>query len=310
MIEVLQSGTRTTLQDAGRPGHRHTGIPESGAADRLSFALANWMIGNPWDTPAIELTLGGQHFRFHADMTVALAGAEMWAQINGQNIENFSAFPVKSGDILTLSFARIGCRAYLALPGGVEGEEFLGSISTFEPAALGGKEGRSLKTGDKLNVFGSDVSTNLIPVGYKPKLSNHVVLRARPGPEFEELTLQSQRYLFINPYQATSQTNRQGARLKGNKIEMGIVKSMSSSPMLPGTVQVPADSQPILALADGHCTGGYPRILQIITADHWIMGQIGPGTKISFQRCFARDALDILKRRNAFYSGLIEGFRF
>ena len=310
MIEVLQSGARTTLQDAGRPGHRHTGIPESGAADRLSFALANWMIGNPWDTPALECTLGGQHFRFHADMTIGLAGAEMWAQINGQNVENFTAIPVKAGDILTFSFARMGCRAYLALPGGFNGEVFLGSISTFEPASLGGIEGRSLKTGDKLAVRGSDSGVNRIPVGYKPSLSNHVVLRARPGPEFEELTLQSQRYLFINPFEATAQTNRMGSRLKGNRIEMAEPKSMTSGPLLPGTLQVPPDSQPILAMVDGHCTGGYPRILQIITADHWIMGQIGPGTKISFQRCFARDALDILKRRNAIYGSLIPGFAF
>ncbi len=310
MIEILQSGTRTTLQDAGRPGYRHVGIPGSGAADRLNFALANWMIGNDWDMPALECTLGGQHFRFHKDMTVALSGAEMWAQVNGLNVANFSAFPVKQGDILTLSFARMGCRAYLAVPGGITGDRIYESVSTYEPAGLGGLEGRALKTGDRLEVQAKTASPRKIPTGYRPNLSNHVVLRARPGPEFEELTLQSQRYLFINPYQATAETDRMGARLKGNKIEMLENVSMTSGPLLPGTLQLPQDSQPILALVDGHCTGGYPRALQIIKADHWLLGQIGPGTKVSFQRCFARDAIDILKRRNAFYGGLIDGFQF
>ncbi len=310
MIEILQSGTRITLQDQGRPGHRHVGIPSSGAADRLSFALANWMVGNAWGTPALECTLGGQHIRFHKDMTIAISGAEMWAQINGQNVANFSAFPVKKGDILTLSFARIGCRSYIAIPGGLSGETIFDSVSTYEPAGLGGLDGRALKTGDKLDVTETRASLRKIPIGYTPGLSNHVVLRARPGPEFEDLTLQSQRYLFINPFEATAQTNRMGARLKGNKIEMAENRSMTSGPLLPGTLQLPQDAQPILALTDGHCTGGYPRALQIIKADHWLLGQIGPGTKVSFQRCFARDALDILKRRNAFYGSLIDGFSF
>ncbi len=310
MIEILHSGTRLTLQDAGRPGLRHLGIPLSGAADRLSFALANWMIGNPWDTPALECTLGGQHFRFHRDTVIGLAGAEMWAQINGQNVKNFSAIPVKSGDILTLSFVRTGCRAYLAVPGGFEGEIFEGSVSTYLPAEIGGINGQELQTGQKLPVRGDDYAVQTIPVGYAPTFSNHMVLRVRPGPEFEDLSLESQRFLFINPFQATQDTNRMGSRLKGNRIEMAMPASMTSGPLLPGTVQVPADSHPILAMVDGHCTGGYPRILQVIRADHWLMGQIRPGTKISFQRCFFREALDVVKRRSAFYGNLIDGFEF
>ena len=310
MIEILQSGTRTTLQDAGRPGLRHLGIPESGAADRLSFALANWMVGNDWRAPALECVLGGQHFRFHKDMIIALAGAEMWAQVNGQNVKNNTAFPVKKNDILTLSFARLGCRAYLAIPGGFKGNIFHGSVATYDAAGIGGIDGGALKTGAQLSVDHSAGSSQIIPIGYQTSLSNHIVLRARPGPEFEDLSLDSQRFLFINPFEATQHTNRMGSRLKGNRIEMASPVSMTSGPLLPGTLQVPADTQPILAMADGHCTGGYPRVLQIIQADHWLMGQIRPGTKISFQRCFAREAIDILKKRNAFYGSLIDGFEF
>lgn len=310
MLEVLQSGTRVTIQDAGRHGHRHIGIPGSGAADRLSFALANWMVGNAWDTPALECSLGGQHFRFHADTIIALAGAEMWAQINGQNVMNFTSMPVKAGDILTLSIARKGCRAYLAVSGGVTGDAFLGSVSTYTPAELGGYKGRALQTGDKLELSTHEASRRAIPVGYTPRISNHVVLRARPAPEYFDLTLACQRHLFISPFHATSHTDRMGTRLKGDRIETEHKVSMTSSPLLPGTLQVPPEGGPILALVDGHCTGGYPRALQVIRADLWQLGQIGPGTQVSFHRCFEEDAPQILKRRNAFYGGLIDGFEF
>ncbi len=310
MIEVVQSGTRCSLQDAGRPGYRHLGIPASGASDRLSFALANWMAGNEWDTPAIECTLGGQHFRFHDDSLVALAGAEMWAQVNGQNVNNFSAFPVKKGDILTLSFARLGCRAYLAVAGGFMGDVFLGSASTYAPAEIGGVEGRYLMTGDRLAVGRPQGERRVIPKGYRPMISNHVVLRSRPGPEMDKLSKASLRHIFISPFYATAQTDRMGARLKGDRLDIEGMGSMISGPMLPGTLQVPPEGGPILSLVDGHCTGGYPRVIQVIRADHWIMGQIGPGTTISFQRSFPEDPPHILKCRNAFYGSLMSGFEF
>ncbi|MGJ8562743.1 MAG: biotin-dependent carboxyltransferase family protein [Alphaproteobacteria bacterium] len=310
MIEVLQSGTRASLQDAGRPGHRHLGIPSSGAADRLSFALANWMTGNHWDAPAIECTLGGQHFRIKKDTVIALAGAEMWAQINGQNVKNFTAFPVKAGDILTLSFARKGCRAYLGIAGGFKGEAFLGSVSTYPPACIGGLDGFPLKAGDIIEAGAGHGERRIIPPGYTPGISTHVVLRARPGPEFFDLSLASQRHLFISPFHATDHTDRMGSRLKGDRIQTAKPISMTSGPMLSGTLQVPAKGGPILSLVDGHCTGGYPRVIQVIRADFWQMGQISPGTKVSFQRSFIDDPAKILTRRNAFYGGLMDGFAF
>lgn len=310
MIEVLQTGTRTTIQDAGRPGNRHIGIPMSGAADRLSFALANWMVGNYWNTPALECVLGGQHFRFKKDGYCSLTGAEMSAQINGQNVKNFTSFPVKSGDILTLSIARQGCRAYLAVAGGLMGESFLGSASTYTLANIGGFEGRALKVGDKIKMSDEVGERRVIPMGYTPHISNHVVLRSRPAPEFNDLSLASQRHLFISPYFATSQTDRMGARLKGDKLQLEKPISMTSGPMLPGTLQVPPSGGPILSLVDAHCTGGYPRAVQVIRADHWLMGQIGPGSQVSFQRSFEDEPRVILKRRNAFYGGLIDDFVF
>ena len=315
MIEVLNGGTRATIQDAGRPGYRHLGIPQSGAADKLSFALANWMVGNRWDAPAIECALGGLHLRFTEATTIALAGAEMWAQINGQNVINFNAMTVDKGDILTLSFARDGCRAYIAVAGGLKIAEFMGSASTYLPAEFGGLEGRELRTGDELSVSHRPrEAVRKIPKGYTPRLSRHVVLRTHSAPEWDLVSLASQRHLFVSPFIATPATDRMGSRLRGDKIKTNSTLSMTSSPLLPGTLQAPPDGQPILILADGHCTGGYPRVLQVIRADLWLLGQIAPGSQVSFRRSFNEDAPKILAGRNSFYSGdyggIIEGFAF
>jgi len=310
-ITVLNGGTQTTVQDAGRPGFRHLGIPRSGAADKLSFAIANHLVGNAWDTPALECALGGLHLRFEQDTVIALSGAQMWAQINGMNIDLNRAVGVEVGDILTLSYARAGCRGYVAIAGGIAATNFLGSVSTYLPAALGGIEGRALKAGDELTlVSGPQGPVNTIPNGYVPFLSGHAVLRARSGPEFDLLSPDSRRYLFTTPFIATPATDRMGSRLRGDRIVTDQTFAMTSGPLLPGTLQCPPDGQPILALADGHCTGGYARGLHVIQADQWLLGQIGPGMRISFRRCFEEEAPEILQTRNAMWGALIPGFSF
>jgi biotin-dependent carboxylase-like uncharacterized protein len=311
VITVLNGGTQTTLQDAGRPGHRHLGIPRSGAADRLGFAIANHLVGNKWDAPALECALGGLHLRFERATTIAISGAQMWAQVQGMNVDLNRAVAVDAGDILTLSYARAGCRGYVAVAGGLEGTDFLGSVSTYMPAALGGIDGRALKAGDTLTLLGEpEGPARTIRRGYIPFLSGHAVLRARSGPEFDKLSAQSRRYLFTTPFIATPATDRMGARLRGDRIVTDAPLAMTSSPLLPGTLQCPPDGQPILALADGHCTGGYARGLHVIQADQWLLGQIAPGMQISFRRCMDDEAAEILETRNAMWNMLIPDFSF
>lgn len=312
LIKVLHGGTQTTVQDAGRPGYRHLGIPSAGAADRLSFAIANHLVGNPWDSAAFECTLGGLHLCFLGSTTIALSGAQMWAQINGQNVNINTPIDVAKGDILTLSYTRDGCRTYVAVAGGLDATEFMGSVSTYLPAELGGREGRALKTGDLFaTVFnGAMGAKTSIPKPFIPTLSSHIVLRARSGPEWSLMSADSQRFLFTTPFIATPATNRMGARLRGDRIVTKDAFSMTSSPLLPGTLQCPPDGQPILALADGHCTGGYARGLHVIQADQWLLGQIAPGAKVSFRRCFEEEAPTILRARNGTWGSIIPGFSF
>ena len=311
ILTILSGGTQSLLQDAGRGGYRHLGIPGGGAADKLSFALANYLVGNPWDAPAIECALGGLHLRFETDTVFALTGADMSAQINGQNVKRHIALSVSKGDILTLSYARAGCRAYIAIAGGINGQSFLGSRATYTPAALGGIEGRNLKVGDTLEglALEHDAPQNL-PPEFAPRLSTHIVLRAAYGPEWEALSLEARRYLFTTPFHATAATDRMGSRLKGDRIDLDKPLYMTSSPLLPGSLQVPPDGQPILALADGHCTGGYARALQVIQADLWLLGQIAPGSQISFRRVINGESGTILSCRNAIYQSFMPSFSF
>ena len=309
-LTVLQSGTQTLIMDAGRPGHRHQGIPGGGAADKLSFAIANHLVGNKWDTPALECALGGLHVRFDKDYTIAISGAQMWSQNQGLNLPLNKAVQVEAGDILTMSFTRAGCRSYLAIAGGVKATTFMGSVSTYMPAKLGGLDGGPLKTGDVLEIGTPQGEVQSLPKGHAPVLSNHVVLRAEQGPEWDYLSDASKRYLFTTPFYATTATDRMGSRLKGDQLALDTPLKMTSSPLLPGSLQIPPDGQPILALADGHCTGGYARALQVIQADLWLLGQIAPGAAVSFRRNLAQDAEIILRGKNSYYADLIPGFSF
>jgi len=309
-ITVLQSGTQTLIMDKGRPGHRHQGIPGGGAADKLSFAIANHLVGNRWDTPALECALGGLHVRFNEPYTIAISGAQMWSQNQGMNLALNKAVQVEAGDILTMSFTRAGCRSYLAIAGGIKANAFMGSVSTYLPAKLGGLDGEALKTGDVLDIDETQGEPRNLPKGHIPLLSNHIVLRAAQGPEYDALSDASKRYLFTTPFYATSATDRMGSRLKGDAVTLDTVLKMTSSPLLPGSLQIPPDGQPILALADGHCTGGYARALQVIQADLWLLGQIAPGAAVSFRRSLPEEAAVILRGKNSYYADLISGFSF
>ena len=309
-LTVLQSGTQTLIMDAGRPGHRHQGIPGGGAADKLSFAIANHLVGNRWDTPVLECALGGLHIRFNQDHIIAISGAQMWSQNQGLNLPLNKAVPVGAGDILTMSFTRAGCRAYLAIAGGIKAESFMGSVSTYLPAKLGGLDGSALKTGDVLEIGEPQNSPRSLPASHIPQLSNHIVLRAEKGPEWDYLSNASKRYLFTTPFYATSATDRMGSRLKGDQVTLGRPLKMTSSPLLPGSLQIPPDGQPILALVDGHCTGGYARALQVIQSDLWLLGQIAPGCAVSFRRSLPSEAETVLRGKNSYYADLIPGFSF
>ncbi|MHA7871755.1 MAG: 5-oxoprolinase subunit C family protein [Hyphococcus sp.] len=305
---IVAPGAQTTIQDAGRSGARHLGVPRSGAADRISFALANVAAGNPWDAPALECALTGPGLDFLADAAFALGGADMQATLNGARIPLYTYQKVKAGDALHLGAAQVGLRAYIALAGGVAGAPFLGSVATYLPARLGGLDGRALAGGDVIHsgdAAGAPVSA---PDDLIPHFTREWFLRATPGPEAPQFSSDALRRFFGSPFVADRRANRMGVRLSGGAVHTRAPFGMKSSAVFPGTVQQPPDGAPFLLLADAQTLGGYPRIAQVIDADLHLAGQIRPGDKVWFSRTGAVDAQRIGVQRAAQFASVIEGF--
>jgi len=309
-LKILSPGVQSLIVDLGRPGYRHLGVPLSGAADRHSHQIANWLVGNSSDAATLEVAFGGLSVRFATPTFISLCGADLDAALDDAPISLWTTIPVEAGQTLQLGPPRLGVRSYLAIAGGVDGTSHFNSRTTYTPARLGANKGRVLAKNTPLSIGTELGERNTLPAAFRPALSNHITLRCRSVSEYERLSSESQRRLFVRPFTASRQTSRMGARLDAEApLNLTDDRPLISSPLPIGTLQVPPDGRPILSLIDGHCTGGYVRALRVIASDVWLMGQIGPGTRISFNRCFAEDAPEILNVHLATWASLIPGYR-
>ncbi len=146
-IEIISSGLQTTIQDLGRTGWRHMGIPESGGADKFSLKLANFLLDKAFNSPVLECTLTGPSLKFSTSYSLAITGADMNPKINNKKVEMNKVIDVKPNDILTMDNCLKGCRTYIALSEDILAEDFLGSVSTYLPGKLGGFDGKALSDG-------------------------------------------------------------------------------------------------------------------------------------------------------------------
>lgn len=299
---VLHPGLQTSLQESPRSGFRHQGVPRCGPADALSHALANRLVGNAGNKAGLEITLNGAEFAFETDVTLALAGAETEIHLAGARAALHETLFAKAGDRLTVRPFKRGCRVYLAVAGGFEGENWLGSASTYLPAGLGGYAGRALKAGDKL-LFAKPPEPALpklrTPTHLRPHIGASWMLRACPGPDFEELSKQDQSTLFETRFTLSHRANRMGAELIGRKLSTGSTGRLPSAAVFPGTLQCPPGGHPFLLMVDAGTTGGYPRLAQLIRADRHMLGQLRPGDHLQFKRSSAEDAAIVLKEKTA-----------
>jgi KipI family sensor histidine kinase inhibitor len=287
-LEVVRPGPLATIQDLGRTGYGHLGVPPSGAADPASFRLANRLVGNADGAAALELTLGRAELRFHADALVAVTGAPVPAVItksNGVVTERSPgrAFPVLAGSVLRLGAPAAGLRSYLAVGGGIEVPAVLGSKSADLLASLGP---RPLRRGDRLAV-GPDgparhdggLAVTPAPEGQAAVVS----VRILAGPRDDWFDPAALRTLTAAAYQVTSASNRTGLRLAGPALARARTGELPSEGMVTGALQVPHDGQPILLLADHPTTGGYPVIAVVHSADIGRAAQLRPGQHIRFE---------------------------
>ena len=308
LFEVIAPGLLTTVQDnAGRHGFGDLGVPISGACDPWSLAVANALLANEPGAAALECTLLGPELRALRGVTVAITGADLQAEVrpSGRRIVPGSTAWLRTGEVLTLpAAADTGARAYIAVPGCVDVPVVLGSRSTCLVAAFGGFEGRALRPGDLISAAAGDHGSpdGLRWPGEATSFGGGTV-RILPGPDSSPSLLAA---LAARSWTVSPSSDRRGVRLIGETlVPPSTAGERLTTGVLPGTVQLPPDGQPIVLLADAQPTGGYPVIGVVVEADVAIVGQLAPLDDVRFEIVDA-DAARVanLARRNAFEAGL------
>jgi len=294
-FEVLAPGGFTTVQDKGRFGFQQMGVPVCGVLDTFSCNTANLLVGNDINRAVLEITIMGPSLKFLSCMDIAVTGAKMEMTLNNRPTEQWRSIRVKPGDVLTISQVQAGCRACLAVTGGIKVPPVMGSCSTYAGGGFGGFMGRSLQAGDILDAHKSPLLTRdrVVPEELIPDYPSHVLLRAVPGPQ-DNFFDQGGATLFTTRYMVTPKADRMGYRLQGEKIPIkpGMPKSIVSEPSMPGGIQIPADEQPIILLVE-QTVGGYAKIATVISTDIPKVAQATPGDTISFERIDLKTAHQI-----------------
>jgi antagonist of KipI len=285
-IVLHKTGMLALIQDKGRNGYRHIGIPTSGPMDEQSFLLAQACCGNQGHEPLIEFTLHGAVIEFKKATTIALTGGGATAIINNQPIPYNQAQKIEKGAILKLLPAPYGCRTYLAVQGGFLLQPALGSCSTYTPAEIGGITGRALQAGDSLawkEITSAEINKQItVNIQNQALLSNTVQIKCYPGPEWNWFSDNSQANFLKQAWKIDPQSNRMGYVLNGDALQLIKKKELISTAVMPGIIQVTPAGNPIILLADAQTIGGYPRIGRLHASAFPIIGQCRPGTTIEF----------------------------
>jgi biotin-dependent carboxylase-like uncharacterized protein len=296
-ITVLKPGLQTTIQSRPRIGMRHLGVPASGAADTLSLALANRLVGNTWYTPALEVTLLGPTLRFNSPCAFALAGAYATATLNGNEVDMHRAVFAEAGDGLVIGPATIGARAYVAIKGGIEADAVLGSASTNLQAGFGGLQGRALTAGDELQFSPGAEKTCETPEEFRSPMSSSWAVRVCASVETGQLDATGQEQLFGTNWTISRRADRMGLQLDGPKLSVSSDGRMPSAGVFPGTVQCPEDGAPYLLSVDAGTVGGYPRIAQVARVDRHLLGQLRPGDHLRLLLRDPDEAVEALRAK-------------
>jgi biotin-dependent carboxylase-like uncharacterized protein len=295
-IEVIKPGLATTVQDLGRPGYYHLGIPLSGALDQYALRMANRLVGNDEAAAALECTLLAPELLFRCDMLAAVTGAQLDVKLNGQPVDTHVSHAVRAGDRLSFGFMKSGARAYVAVAGGIDVPIVLGSRSTYGLGAFGGFQGRKLAAGDLLPVgrpaaqapAGRTVSAEL-----RLAPPRELELRVLPGLYYHRLEASAVESFFSDTWAVAPDADRIGYRYKNGRplkfIERQQPFGAGSDPSnivdagYPyGSIQVPSGTEPIILHRDAVSGGGYAMIGTVISADMDRIAQMQPGNKARF----------------------------
>jgi len=289
-LRLVSAGLLTTLQDLGRFGYQHLGIPVSGALDPVSLSAANLLVGNPPDTAALEIAYQGPTLAVETDsVRVACAGAAAAIEVvaaregsRSRRLGMLMSARLECGDLIRIGALSGGAVLYLAVAGGFDVPAVLGSRSTLLRAGIGGLNGRALAAGDRLRLCqGRAAETQevmLAALDLAPPPCFRIIL----GPQDDYFTAEALRLLTRATFTVTAASDRMGMRLAGPRLQHSKGYNIVSDGIAPGAVQVPGNGLPIVLLADRQTTGGYPKVATVISADLPALGRLTPGAKLRF----------------------------
>jgi biotin-dependent carboxylase-like uncharacterized protein len=311
-IKVLHPGLATSIQDLGRPGYFHLGIPLGGAMDRLALKAANLLVGNDEGAAGLEAVFIGPKLEFETDAMVAVTGAEMPIKVDGEEKPGWTAFRVKAGQVLTFDYLKTGARVYIAISGGIDVPLALGSRSTYAIGALGGLNGRPLADGDALPIGEArgGIEGKSIPQALRHKPGMPAELRVLPGLYWHRITEEAGRNFFEDTWKVAPEADRMGYRFRGGR-KLDFVERIppfgaGSDPSnivdscYPyGSIQVPGGTEPIILHRDAVSGGGYFMLGTVISADMDLIGQLQPHTPTRFVQVTMEEALEARKARQA-----------
>lgn len=313
-LAVLSAGLLTTLQDLGRVGYQHLGIPVSGALDPVSLNAANLLVGNPPDTAALEIAYQGPTLAVETDsVRIACAGAAAPIEIvaggepaRARPLAMLTTARLKRGDLLRIGALSGGAVLYLAAAGGFDVPSVLGSRSTLVRAGIGGLNGRALAPGDRVGLCRPQAAeaeeVMLAALDLAPPARFGIIL----GPQDDYFSADALRLLTEAAFTVTPASDRMGMRLAGQRLHHSKGYNIVSDGIAPGAVQVPGNGLPIVLLADRQTTGGYPKIATVISADLPALGRLTPGAQVRFGLVSIEEAEARRRRQAAEFTALAQ----
>jgi len=280
---VQNGGLLSSIQDAGRVGVNDIGLTQSGAMDELSFGYANLLVGNPFNTPVIEIALGGLVLHVKGRVSIAITGADMAPTCNAKPLALWETHTLSEGDVLSFAFATSGHFAYLSIAGGLQTPLCYGSFSTSIKEGLGGIEGRKLVKEDGILSRGTVLTDKRrLQKRFIPTFSQSITLRVLKGYQEALFDEGVQKTFFTTPYVYKGEGDRMGYRISGEKV-IPLASGILSEAICYGAIQVPSHGEPIILLKERQTIGGYPKIGSVIGVDCFKLAQLQAGGEVRFE---------------------------
>jgi antagonist of KipI len=302
---IIREGFLTSVQDLGRTGFREFGVSTSGALDPFALRVANLLLGNDQGAAGLEITFGGLQLRFSKERIVAWSGGEFDVRVGSQQLPAGHVVHLEASDELKFGPPKIGCRAWLAISGGVDVPVVLGSRSADLRANFGGLEGRALRDGDIIrlaprsgsSIPATGISSWTAPHDWVSPAKREPILRFTRGVDWSRFDASTLQRLTSKSFEVSPDSDRMGVRLDGLEFKRENNVDLVSEAVAPGTIQVPPNGKPILLLGDCQTIGGYPKIAHVITVDLGIAAQLRAGDQVDFSEVSLADAHRLMLER-------------